>query len=125
MGCPWKLTSGHGLKQCTTLSSGNNGFQPTQEKNETDLYQTPCCALPFRLQLLPRCNTHISLLTRPASQKNALYSLSNYQLHIPWKKTIAQTCMIQNIIVRLKAATIKKFQSLLTALYNKNNDDIK
>ena len=27
MGCPWKLTNGHGLVQYTTLSPGIKGFQ--------------------------------------------------------------------------------------------------
>lgn len=59
----------HGLEQYTTLSPGINGFQPTHEKNETALCQAPCCALEFQLQLLPCYNTHISSVTRPASQK--------------------------------------------------------
>lgn len=33
--------------------------------------------------------------------------------------------MIQNIIVRLKAGTIKNLPSLLATKYNKYNDDIK
>lgn len=90
VGCPWKLTSGHELEQCATLFPENSGFQPTHGKNETALYQTPCCALEFQLQLLPCYDTHISSLTRPASQKKCPYLLSNYQHHVPWKQTVAQ-----------------------------------
>lgn len=67
VGCPWKLISGHGLEQYITLSLGINGLQPTHEKNENALYQTPCYALELQLKLLPCYNTHISLVTRPTS----------------------------------------------------------
>lgn len=88
----------------------NSGSQPAQEQNEK-----ACVRLPAAHRHSPYSGC---LLTAPTSlrtgqlhrEKNALYSLSNYQLHLPWKQARAQIMhMIQNIIVRLwRSGTIKK-----------------